>query len=198
MIPSPLYTLTSASGMTTAQRSIPAEQSFYPVILQSDIDVDVVKTREGAVDEYKKAIRERRLDDALDLLDELFVDRTALVRALLETVVELVNNASLPTVLLVLSVTYEAMDATAVLQVTNLLSRAMTRSDDYASFVAKTPATTLKPEGVYSKLSACSPRYWLYPQFVASLPVGKLQPTPVFARLASRLERKQRQLNAMK
>ena len=208
MILSPLYTLTSASGLPSQKRTISAGQSFYPTMLSPDILVEAPKTEESAIEVFKKAVRERRFEDVLDVLDELYVDKSILVRALLETAVELVNAASPATVLLILSVTREAMEPEQVLQVANLLVRSAARSEDYPDYVdmilnsrgrsdARDALTgMIKPSGEYAKLQACSTRYWAYPMFIATLPT-KIEVAPKFVNLSSRLEKKKKDMKAL-
>lgn len=209
MISSPLYSLVSSSGLRAEERDIPLGQSFFPTMLSPDVPIEAPKTEESAVEIYKKAVRERRLEDSLDILDELFVDKPLLVRAILETTVELVNAASPAMVLAIINITHEAMKAETVLQITNLLVRSPARSEEYAEYVSAVMASRsrgrardaieghIEPSGDYAKLATCSTRYWAYPIFVATLPARSEVPVK-FARLASRLEKKRKAMEALK
>lgn len=208
MILSPLYSLTSASGLPSDKRSIPQEQSFYPAMLSPNAQVEAPKTEDSTVEVFKKAVKEKRFDDTLNMLGELYVDKSLLVRALLETTVELVNAASPATVLMIISLTREAMEAKTVLQIVNILVRSPARSGDYSEYVDKVLNSLggssardalegrLAPSGDYVKLTDCSPRYWAYPMFLATLPIqGDVAPELV--NLSSRLEKKKRDLKML-
>jgi len=211
---SPLYALTSASGITLEQRiadeSIPAEYIFEPTVIPPTIEVKSPKVIETVVDDFKYAIQNSDYRGVLASLTEVYTDKTLLMRCLIESAIEYINDGAPPVVDLIISVTYAGMDAETVMSVISLLMRT-SRSAGYPEYVADAleyvrdiPADVALAllgdavlEGEYEKLAVCDQRYWAYPLFVRYTNLDVTKPPVSLPGLTGGARKKARELEAL-
>ena len=207
---SPLYTITSMSGATLDQRKVPEQYIFTPSVIPPTIEVSSPKVDESVVADFKSSMRDYDYAGATKILTTLYTDKSLLVRAILESAIEYINDAAPSIVDTIITTTHGGMDAKTLMAVMSLFMRAP-RSAGYSEYVkeategydpayedAYMAASGLAdPEGAYEKLSVCEYHYWAYPYFVRDKMLDVNNPVITLPGLTGGARKKARELEAL-
>jgi len=210
-----LFLLDSIAKIPAQQRIQPEEFTFHPQILSPDIPVETVAVDASIVDRFKQAVGNSQQYTVFALYNDLYLDKSLLVRALIESAIEFVNAGSPATMAVVFKTVRENMRAEDVIAVTNLIMRAK-RSTIYNEFVTRALTETGNQVLAYAKemiegrilvdaqqfpkeyliLNSCDPKYRPYAIFASYF--DNTDEPVVLSKLNSKMKKKAAEMEALR